>query len=403
MKKQKILRMIACCMSAVCLISSSVNAIVVAPLDWTLYDYGYKDAPAGADLSGVEQNPNETKVVVNNELVSFPDASPYTDAQGRTMIPVRFVSEAMGAEVAWDQAAQTATITNDESTVAITVGKRELQVTRDGTTQAISMDTQAVNHDGRIFVPIRFVAEALGAYVDWSDLYNTVEIIYSDVMTTEEIRRLRSYPLYEKNSFAQNFKDSLKFAEGYKLHDTFVGASAFSNSHLFAWNNIDIQKVKHAQNDIAGLVVMNNGRPSGDFAAAMVQYAKDYVASTPYLGLIGQHMWSDDMSKAIYSRGMSGTARVCHFRTIDELAYREPWSLTNTLSMRGILDVTFYAPYPLESITEDYGIENPEYGKTYYLDADIQVSISVYGYMQCSGKHTLYRFNTPDGSPVNVY
>lgn len=389
-----------CCISAACMLSISANAIL-APLDWTLYDYGYKDAPAGADLSGVEQNPNVTKVVVNNRVVSFTDAVPFVDDNGRTMIPVRRVAEAMETEITWNQDTQTATITKDNVMVQITVGKRELTVVTNDISSVVTMDTQAINRDSRIYVPIRFVAEALGAYVDWSDLYNTVEIIYSDVMTTEEIRRLRSYPLYEKNSFAQIFKDSLKEVKGYDLHETFTGASAFSNSHLFAWNNIDIQSVKHAQNDIAGLVVVN-GRPSGDFAAAMVQYAKDHIASKPYLSLIGQHMWSDDMSKAIYSHGMSGSARVCHFRTIDELAYREPWSLTNTLSMRGILDVTFYAPYPLESITEDYGIENPEYGETYYMDADVQISISGYGYMQCSGKHKLYRFNTPDGTPVEI-
>ena len=384
------------------LLPISSNAIVVAPLDWTLYDYGYKDAPAGADLSGVEQNPETIKVVVNNQLVSFSDAKPFVDDSGRTMIPVRSVIEAMGAEVTWEQETQAATITKDAVTVKITVGKRDLQVIADGAATTVTMDTQAINRDGRIYVPIRYVAEALGAYVDWSDLYKTVEIIYSDVMSSEEIRRLRSYPLYEKNNFAQNFKDSLKFAKGYNLHETFVGASAFSNSHLFAWNSIDIQKLEHAQNDIAGLVVMNNGRPSGDFAAAMVQYAKDHVASKPYLSPIGKHMWSDNMNKAIYSHGMSGSARVCHFRTIDELAYREPWSLTNTLSVRGVLDVTFYAPYPLEAITEDYGIENPEYGVTYYMDADIQISVSGYGYMQCSGTHKLYRFNTLDGTPCRV-
>jgi hypothetical protein len=52
-------------------------------------------------------------VRVNDLLVSFPDTQPYIDGSNRTMLPVRFVTESLGAEVSWDQNTQTAIIVLD--------------------------------------------------------------------------------------------------------------------------------------------------------------------------------------------------------------------------------------------------------------------------------------------------
>jgi hypothetical protein len=54
------------------------------------------------------------------------------------------------------------------------------------------MDTQAVISGGRTCIPIRFVAEALGAYVGYSNYYNTVEIC-RETLKKDEIARLRNY------------------------------------------------------------------------------------------------------------------------------------------------------------------------------------------------------------------
>jgi hypothetical protein len=41
------------------------------------------------------------RVVVNGEKVNFPDAQPFIDSNSRTQVPVRFVSQALGASVNW--------------------------------------------------------------------------------------------------------------------------------------------------------------------------------------------------------------------------------------------------------------------------------------------------------------
>ncbi|MFB0920730.1 MAG: molybdate ABC transporter substrate-binding protein [Oscillospiraceae bacterium] len=81
--------------------------------------------------------------------------APYIDSSDRLQAPIRAVSEALGATVAWDQSTSTATI---NSTVKVKIGASSI-TTAYGT---ITMDTSAVNKGGRIYVPVRFIANALG-------------------------------------------------------------------------------------------------------------------------------------------------------------------------------------------------------------------------------------------------
>ncbi|GAE90976.1 copper amine oxidase-like protein [Acetivibrio straminisolvens JCM 21531] len=42
------------------------------------------------------------RVVVNGTKINFPDAEPFIDENSRTQVPIRFVGEALGADVSWD-------------------------------------------------------------------------------------------------------------------------------------------------------------------------------------------------------------------------------------------------------------------------------------------------------------
>ncbi len=143
------------------------------------------------------------QVRVNGYLVEFPDQGPVIDANNRTLVPVRFATEALEADVKWDNAAKTATISKGGVSVKITIGKQDLTVTRDGKTSSVAMDTQAVLLNGRTMVPIRFVAEALGAYVDYSAKYRVIGI-YQDELTPEQIRALQELPMTFNSSNYHN-------------------------------------------------------------------------------------------------------------------------------------------------------------------------------------------------------
>ncbi len=106
----------------------------------------------------------DIQVKVDDVSVQFPDAKPYIDpSTSRTMIPIRFVSEKLGASVEWDGAKQTVTMTKEGKQISLKIGEKKATVSG----KQITFDAAATLQNNRTFVPLRFVSEAYGAKVDW--------------------------------------------------------------------------------------------------------------------------------------------------------------------------------------------------------------------------------------------
>ena len=106
-------------------------------------------------------------VRVNGEIVDFPDGQPYVDENNRTMIPVRFVTEALGAKVGWEGSTQTVTITKDSTTVTIRIGSPELTVTKDGKTSDKSNIVSLTCDLGQTKVTLSNVASSGKVKISW--------------------------------------------------------------------------------------------------------------------------------------------------------------------------------------------------------------------------------------------
>ncbi|MCI8521355.1 MAG: leucine-rich repeat protein [Clostridia bacterium] len=105
-------------------------------------------------------------VKVNNKPVTFPDAQPFVDGNDRTQVPVRAVSELLNCKVDWQQDIKTAVITKENGDVVKITLDSDIMTLND---REIKMDTTAILKDDRTFIPVRFVAEALGLTVDWEE------------------------------------------------------------------------------------------------------------------------------------------------------------------------------------------------------------------------------------------
>ncbi|TRY23300.1 copper amine oxidase N-terminal domain-containing protein [Brevibacillus sp. LEMMJ03] len=106
----------------------------------------------------------DIQVKVDDVSVQFPDAKPYIDpSTSRTMIPIRFISEKLGASVEWDGAKQTVTMTKEGKQISFKIGEKKATVSG----KQITFDAAATLQNNRTFVPLRFVSEAYGAKVDW--------------------------------------------------------------------------------------------------------------------------------------------------------------------------------------------------------------------------------------------
>lgn len=110
--------------------------------------------------------------MVNGKPVDT-DVNPYIDASGRTMVPVRFVAESLGAAVEWREAEQQVNIRTGDLRISLHINQPRVQV-GDG---EIILDTVPVITGGRTMVPLRFVAETLGATVGWNGDLRTVFVL----------------------------------------------------------------------------------------------------------------------------------------------------------------------------------------------------------------------------------
>ncbi len=91
----------------------------------------------------------------------------------RTMLPIRFIAEALGATVDWNEANQLVTITKGETVIEIFIGQPFALVNG----EPVQLDAPAFIENDRTYLPLRFVAENLGATVEWDGTTNTVTII----------------------------------------------------------------------------------------------------------------------------------------------------------------------------------------------------------------------------------
>lgn len=113
------------------------------------------------------------KVRVNGELVKFSDQYPIIE-DGTTLIPVRAISEMLGATVTWN---------GDEGHVHIDKNGKLIDLYIGDTTAFINdepygLEISAEVVNNRTLVPLRFVAEALDTTVSWNGDTRTVEVTY---------------------------------------------------------------------------------------------------------------------------------------------------------------------------------------------------------------------------------
>ena len=113
---------------------------------------------------------NEIKVLLDGQELIF-DVPPQL-IDNRTMVPMRKIFEAMGANVDWNGDTQTVTATKHDITVIMQIDNKVIKVNGEN----ITLDVPPQLVDSRTLVPARAVAESLNAKVDWDGTTSTVYI-----------------------------------------------------------------------------------------------------------------------------------------------------------------------------------------------------------------------------------
>lgn len=111
-------------------------------------------------------------VEIDGDKIEFKDAEPFVDKDNRTQVPVRFISENIGASVDWIPEQEQVVIEDNDSIIRLAIGETQYTVNQ----RQKTMDTAPRIKDARTVVPLRFVVEGLGLDVDWEGDTNTVKV-----------------------------------------------------------------------------------------------------------------------------------------------------------------------------------------------------------------------------------
>ncbi|WP_106765988.1 copper amine oxidase N-terminal domain-containing protein [Paenibacillus faecalis] len=153
--------------------------------------------------------PAQVEVLLNAKKLKFPDAKPFQDKQGSVMVPIRFISEALGGKVSYNKS-------GGKTTVQVKKGDNIVQMTVGQTTALVNgkpknYGTKIMLKQNRTFVPLRLVSEGLGEKVKWDKIGRWVWIGDKNFRNTDDaqfkLQPLSKFKAYTKEKvFFENLK-----------------------------------------------------------------------------------------------------------------------------------------------------------------------------------------------------
>jgi hypothetical protein len=140
----------------------------------------------GLELTASLAAPDESiKVVIDNIQLQLP-VKPVL-AEGRTLVPLRAIFEALGADLRWNGADQSIIATRGDVNIWLQIGSNK--ATKNG--MQVLLDVPPMIVSGSTLVPLRFVSESLGAGVHWEEATRTV------IITTAQSLRITPARIHE--------------------------------------------------------------------------------------------------------------------------------------------------------------------------------------------------------------
>lgn len=137
------------------------------------------------------------RVFINDILLDFEDTDPIIE-NSRTLVPMRAIFEALGAEVEWDDINKTAIATKGDITISLKIDDSIAYIND----MPVQLDVPARIKNSRTLVPVRFIAESFDTYVKWDDKLRAVIIDTASDLTMEEKIQIEN--------LVKNFGENLK-------------------------------------------------------------------------------------------------------------------------------------------------------------------------------------------------
>ena len=170
---------------------------------------------------------NDVNYSINGEAKKM-DAKPFIK-NDRTLVPLRFIVEAIGGEVNWDNDNRLVTVISKGKTIELPIDSKTIKI--DG--KDVNIDQAAIIKGDRTFVPIRFIAENLDMVVNYINDTREIEISsFEDKKLENNVDMTQA--LDEKNAATNN---SQKGKNNTKNTNNSQNANANANKNKNANNS----------------------------------------------------------------------------------------------------------------------------------------------------------------------
>ncbi|AEV70471.1 beta-propeller domain-containing protein [Acetivibrio clariflavus] len=180
-----------------------------------------------------------SQALVNNKEIQVDSSNPKVKPfikESRTLVPVRFISEAMGAEVGWYASSSTVTIALGNRELKLVIGNKTMFVGK----EKVPLEVAPEIVEGRTFLPLRSIAEALDKKVFYdrgliviSENESIFDITSEKAMIDEVIAKVNNLPVVgSSEELEELIKNSRANDYGlyYKVDEMFKATVSQSNT-----------------------------------------------------------------------------------------------------------------------------------------------------------------------------
>ena len=113
---------------------------------------------------------------INEDAVHL--ESPPILFNNRTMVPLRFLADALQVEVSWNPNQQTILLNQGNRKIHLQIGSSKATIENNGIVTIVSLDAPPMIVNQRTLVPIRFISEAFQTDVTWNQEFNLISVTY---------------------------------------------------------------------------------------------------------------------------------------------------------------------------------------------------------------------------------
>lgn len=127
--------------------------------------------PEATDSVSVKFNIGDSAINVNGEVIEV--EKPYIAGAGTTLVPMRVIAEAFGAQVIWNGEAKSVTVNLGDKSIVVTINSKTALV--NGEEMALE-EAPELTENGFSMIPLRFISEQLGAEVGYIHETQTITV-----------------------------------------------------------------------------------------------------------------------------------------------------------------------------------------------------------------------------------